>query len=156
MNHAYLVRRAAHWLDTTERSHVILAEVGAGRANEIPDAIGWRAPHRTTLVEVKVSRSDFLADRKKLARRLPGAAVGLFRYYMAPPGLIKPTELKNGWGLLEVHPSMVRRVRPAGRQTRVDREGETALLMSALKRMVHPEFPVKIGALDGNHGRRRR
>lgn len=72
---------------------------------EIPDAIGYRAgvwDEGTVLVEVKVSRADFLADAKKPHRMNPAMGVGLYRYYLAPKGMINPKELPSKWGLIEV------------------------------------------------------
>jgi hypothetical protein len=65
----------------------------------------------TVLVEVKVSKSDFLADRQKPHRAEPNRGVGKYRYYMAPAGLIKVDELPNRWGLIEVNPRGV--IQPA-------------------------------------------
>ncbi|EKF7417516.1 TPA: hypothetical protein MXR76_002063 [Pseudomonas aeruginosa] len=70
----------------------------------MPDAIGFRAvtaETETVLVEVKVSRGDFLADARK-PHRAVGNGVGLFRYYMCPAGLISPDEVPERWGLLWV------------------------------------------------------
>ena len=78
---------------------------GAQRAGvrqwEMPDAIGWKKACHSGLVESKVSRGDFLADRASASGKsrrwvsaasvLPGAA-----------GLIRTEELPAGWGLLEV------------------------------------------------------
>jgi hypothetical protein len=72
---------------------------------EIPDAIGFRAGvfnEASVLVEVKVSRSDFLADVKKPHRLEPAKGMGAYRYFMAPEGLIKVEELPPKWGLVEV------------------------------------------------------
>ena len=55
----------------------------------------------TVLVECKVSRSDFLADKAKPHRHVGG--IGNWRYYMAPEGLISPNELPEKWGLVEVN-----------------------------------------------------
>lgn len=54
------------------------------------------------MIEVKVTRSDFLADRKK-PHRQGGKGMGSWRYYMAPEGLISVGELPDGWGLIEVN-----------------------------------------------------
>jgi len=70
----------------------------------MPDAIGFRAVSsetETVLVEVKVSRGDFLADARK-PHREAGNGIGLFRYYMCPAGLISPDEVPERWGLLWV------------------------------------------------------
>lgn len=74
---------------------------------EIPDAIGWR-PYRQVLcgsvvVEVKVSRADFLADASK-PHRIDGATgMGAYRYYLVPEGIIVPGDLPPKWGLVEVN-----------------------------------------------------
>jgi hypothetical protein len=70
---------------------------------ETPDAIGYRAQgwrDGTVIVEAKVSRSDFLADRAK-PHRLAGG-MGTWRYFIAPAGLLKAEELPDRWGLIEV------------------------------------------------------
>lgn len=55
----------------------------------------------TTVIEVKVSHSDFLHDKKKLARNIDVAyQCGNIRWYLCPEGIIKPEELPEGWGLL--------------------------------------------------------
>lgn len=72
---------------------------------EIPDAIGFRAgvhDECSVLVECKATRSDFLADLKKNHRLNGAEGMGMYRYYMAPAGLIAPTELPQRWGLVEV------------------------------------------------------
>lgn len=53
------------------------------------------------LVEVKVSRSDFLRDKHKPHRHTGG--LGDFRYYMCPEGMIKIEDLPDRWGLLWVN-----------------------------------------------------
>lgn len=75
---------------------------GSGRG-EIPDAIGFRfSGHRdgTVVVEAKTSRSDFLADLRKTHRQ--GKGLGIWRYYLAPEGLLQVHELPGRWGLIEV------------------------------------------------------
>jgi len=53
-------------------------------------------------VEVKVSRSDFLSDKKKHHRINPEFDAGEFRSYLCPVDMIKPKELPENWGLLYV------------------------------------------------------
>lgn len=114
MTHDELVTRAARWLAKTRRCPVVVTEiVTASSTGEIPDAIGWEGG-RSHLVECKVSRSDFLADRKKSFRIMPDLGLGDYRWYMTPPGLVTPDELPDGWGLLEVHPEQVRVLRESG------------------------------------------
>ena len=55
----------------------------------------------TTVIEVKVSHSDFLRDQKKDARNVDVEyQCGNLRWYLCPEGIIKPQELPDGWGLL--------------------------------------------------------
>ena len=51
---------------------------------------------------MKVSHSDFLADKKKWWRTQakPELQAGNLRWYLCPEGIIKPEELPEGWGLL--------------------------------------------------------
>jgi hypothetical protein len=56
----------------------------------------------TQQVEVKVSRSDFLADRKKPHRINSSEDVGQLRSYLCPHGMIKQEELPDKWGLLYI------------------------------------------------------
>lgn len=109
--HAELCTIAVKWLKRPNSSnghgcHVAVSEVRSGWSGEIPDAIGFRqagfTPHDgSVVVEVKVSRSDFLADKKK-PHRVQGG-LGNWRYYMCPEGMIQPDELPEGWGLLWVN-----------------------------------------------------
>ena len=101
MTHPALVELAVRWLRTSYRCGIILSEQ-ACCTGEIPDVIGWKGRYRSVLIECKVSRADFLADRSKPWRVDPQGALGCERYYMAPAGLIAATELLSGWGLLEV------------------------------------------------------
>ncbi|UXF74641.1 hypothetical protein K7574_21340 (plasmid) [Stenotrophomonas maltophilia] len=54
------------------------------------------------LIEVKVSRADFLADARKEHRINPAQGVGKWRYFMCPEGLIDVDEMPERWGLLWV------------------------------------------------------
>jgi hypothetical protein len=70
---------------------------------ELTDVWGMGAGE-TAVIEVKVSRSDFLADRKKWGRSAEAESLGLqagrYRWYLCPEGVIGPEELPEGWGLL--------------------------------------------------------
>ena len=68
---------------------------------EQPDVLGISIGGVSFLGEVKVSRSDFLADKKK-PFRIDGG-IGDFRAYITPKGLLKPEEIPYGWSLWEVH-----------------------------------------------------
>jgi hypothetical protein len=66
-----------------------------------PDIFGFGCD-KTQQIEVKVSRSDFLADLKKSHRIYPANDVGDYRSYLCPAGIIKESDLPKGWGLLYV------------------------------------------------------
>ena len=109
MTHSELCEISKKWLLRPNSQgghgcHVALSECRSGWGGEMPDSLGFRAATRdteTVLVEVKVSRSDFLADAKK-PHRADGEGMGLYRYYMCPEGLIQPEEVPDRWGLLWV------------------------------------------------------
>ena len=103
--HDYLVKRAANWLQKTRQCGVVMPELST-YAREIPDAMGFHH-HNSILVECKVSRSDFLADRKKFTRKHPEKGMGNERYYMCLPGVINKSDLPDRWGLLWVSPKKV-------------------------------------------------
>ena len=129
LTHGDLVKRAAKWLH--QKHAVVITEMSVWP--ETADAIGFAHHSHSTLIECKISRSDFLADSKKSFRREASYGMGSYRYYMAPPGLIKADELPPGWGLLEVHEKQIRVVREAARQESNKRH-EMGLLVSALRR----------------------
>ena len=58
----------------------------------------------SAVIEVKTSRRDFLADRKKWHRSEKaeelGRQAGRLRWYLCPEGVIKKDELPEKWGLL--------------------------------------------------------
>jgi hypothetical protein len=75
----------------------------------IADAVGFgitKGRKRGVLIESKVSRSDFLRDKKKWHRRMDtDGTMGISdRYYIAPEGMLHPDEMPTPWGLLVVAP----------------------------------------------------
>lgn len=81
---------------------------------ENPDVIGWNRyswgskkshPFPGSIVfECKVSHADFLADMEKAARQDNFSGMGDLRYYVCPPGIIKPEEVPGRWGLIYATP----------------------------------------------------
>jgi len=109
---------------------------------ENPDAMGFGGGRAlSVLIECKASRADFLADKKKLFRRVPEQGMGSRRYFMAPVGMLEPAEIPAGWGLLEVYektPKRQRRVREtvtAEPFYERNREAEIQYLVSAIRRI---------------------
>jgi hypothetical protein len=135
VTHAQLVAKAIAWL-RSYRCGVILSEQACG-SGEIPDAIGWKAACHSVLVECKVSRGDFLADRAKPFRQNPCSGVGCERFYLVPRGMVQPTELVPGWGLLEYFERRVERTLASRKDLRTA-EGfrtEMNLLLASLRRV---------------------
>jgi hypothetical protein len=133
-SHADLVRYAVRWLRGHHRCSVVFAEISTS-APLIPDAIGWRRGW-SILVECKTSRSDFHADRHKLVHRHPENAPGQERWYLVPLGLVRRSEVPEGWGLAEVRAGRVHRVvNPPPATLRHERmRMEMDLLLSAVRR----------------------
>ena len=112
MKHAELVQRAGAWLRGTKKCTVVLLEQPHGYSPEIPDAIGW-APGLCVVVECKSSIHDLRAEARK-QHHLNGESMGDERWFLTPPGLVKPSALPFGHGLIEVRgPRQIRVVRPA-------------------------------------------
>lgn len=136
LTHADLVEIGVHWLK--RRGCVgILTELGGRKSvhGEIPDVIGW---HGTTsiLLECKVSRADFFADRKKPFRQDPSKGMGAFRYYLVPSGLLDGEDLaQTGWGLLETAGKLVRLKFKGKQHLDYCVRGELQLMATALQRV---------------------
>ena len=115
------------------------AATGAG---ELPDAIGFRNGV-SCLIEAKVSRTDFLADKKKRFRVDPSLGMGDWRFFICPPDLIKPEELPQGWGLLYAHTKIIKKVSGFPPNTQwfsskpfiANKQAECDFLYSALRRV---------------------
>lgn len=136
MTHAQLVERAVEWL-RSYRCGIVLSEQ-ACISGEVPDAIGWKRACRSVLVECKVSRADFLADREKPFRRNPELGVGCERFYLAPTGMIFPHELPKHWGLLECTRKTTQMAVKSGKPSLRSPQGlmyEMNLLLASLRRV---------------------
>lgn len=102
LTHGQLVEAAYKWILKRGGCGVAFKEFRTGACNgEFPDVIGFYSGG-SLVIECKVSRSDFLADKNKHFRRTPELGMGDHRYYCCPTGLIKAEELPVGWGLLYV------------------------------------------------------
>jgi len=160
--HKNLTEIAVKWLKRSHSQggpgcHVAVSECRSGWSDEIPDAIGFRAAGKndgSVIVEVKVSRSDFLADVKKPHRNGSVKGLGNWRYYLCPEGIIKPDEILDNWGLLYVnnrghikpivgpmnennYRKRMRLIESMWQESNVD--GERFLLVKLLSRVGDPE-----------------
>ncbi len=136
MTHAQLVQKAIAWL-RSYRCSVVLSEQACA-SGEMPDAIGWKRTQHSVVVECKVSRADFLADRAKPFRIKPEIGLGCERFYLTIPELLQVEELPSGWGLLECQRGRVRMVHPASPKNMRSAQGmkyEMNLLLASLRRV---------------------
>jgi hypothetical protein len=135
MTHAQLVEKAVRWL-RGYRCGVVLSEQSCV-SGEMPDAIGWKHACHSVLVEGKVARADFLADRAKPFRLKPEYGVGCERFYLAPATLIRSEELPQGWGLLECRGDKIDMVSRSAKNLRsaIGFRCEMNLLLASLRRV---------------------
>ncbi len=85
---------------------------------ELPNSTGGRFDRRVDLFaiaawpsggfetisyEVKISRSDFLRDIKQPMKQRRGRLYSSQFYFATPPGLIKPNEIPDWAGLIEIN-----------------------------------------------------
>lgn len=135
-HHRDLCLRAARWLRQRGRfqppacPYVAVELVTANP--ECPDVFGWNY-WATVLIEVKVSRADFLADAKKPFRQNPADGAGAFRYYCCPEGLIHGSEVPENWGLLWECDGKIEPIKPAASQPS-NAQSEIAILASIMRR----------------------
>ena len=131
MSHADCVAAAASYMQ--KRSDVVLPEFYSWNA-ELPDVIAFNRD-QSTVIECKVSRSDFFKDRSKPFRMNPNSGMGDSRYYCCPKGLIKPSDLPPYWGLLYVLPDgRIRKQRECYRPFKKNIEAEHHLLFYYARR----------------------
>lgn len=130
MKHSELVEIARKWL--CRFCPVVITEMAS--TDEVPDGIGWNGGF-STLIECKVSRSDFLGEQH-YRRNMP-AQIGQHRYYLVPSGLLTLSDLPDGWGLLELTAAGVRQTKKSDifAGDKVNFGAERRLLCSAIRRV---------------------
>ena len=135
MTHAQLVEKAVRWL-RSYRCGVVLSEQ-ACVSGEMPDAIGWKRANHSVLVECKVTRADFLADRCKPFRQKPEQGVGCERFYLTPPALVKAEELPQAGGCWNCAAGRIEVVQASAKNLRTAAgfRYEMNLLLASLRRV---------------------
>lgn len=128
MTHDELVTRAVLWLRKAKKCRVVVWRPNV-LTYEQPDAMGWTAGAVSFVAECKASRSDFLRDADKAFRRFPSLGMGVYRFYFTPPGLLKESDVPEGWGLAECLPKKVRVVRDAPAHVERNLRSEVAQLV---------------------------
>uniref|UniRef100_A0A6M3JPV8 Uncharacterized protein n=1 Tax=viral metagenome TaxID=1070528 RepID=A0A6M3JPV8_9ZZZZ len=141
ITHSGLVLKGERWLygnsqfKNRYKANVVFRELVTW-CRETPDLLGWtRGSVTSILIEAKVSRGDFKAECRKLHRRVPERAMGNFRFYLTPYGLIRPEEVPGSWGLLWLSKTAksIRLVKPAEYQKANTKE-EYKFLLSVVRR----------------------
>ena len=102
---------------------------------EIADVLGFKRDS-SYMIEVKVSRSDFLRDKKKFFRAMENLGVGNYRYYACPRGMIGPLEIPDGWGLIYIYPEGRARQMLAPDRKERNQRAEHNILYSYARRAV--------------------
>lgn len=94
--------------------------------------------YRTTLIEVKTSHADFLADKKKWVRseaaEIADKCLGNYRYYLCPQGMISIDELPDKWGLLVFDGKKIIKVKPAS-YMKSSTDAELLVMSSIMRRL---------------------
>lgn len=143
-------RHALNWLKK-QGFPVRSSNIQAVGSRERVDVIGFRS-QVSCLIESKVSRSDFLNEKKKPERSGESLGVGVYRFYICPEGLLKLEDIPDNWGLLYSNGKKVTQVmrKPPGNmwpafesgsddwksiQHKVNSSAERAILFSLCRRL---------------------
>jgi hypothetical protein len=143
--HSELCTMAAKWIrrdkgkitgiNSPVKYDYAVVDLVTGNCQEIPDVFAWSS-WASAMIEVKVSRSDFLAEKGNKPWRnneFKGSGVGEYKYYCCPENLIKEDEIPPAWGLLyEINGNIVL-IKDAER-TPSNKSGEFAILLSIMRR----------------------
>ena len=102
LTHDYLNERGAIFLKREKGCGAVAIELKTSLPS-IPDVIGFKSGC-SYLIESKISRADYFADLKKDIRWEGSSfAVGNFRYYLCPEGMVQPEEVPEKWGLMYIN-----------------------------------------------------
>ena len=100
MNHEDLIKIAKKWLWKSCIIVVTEMKLPSGEGETV-DVIGWDDCGWSIVVECKITRADFLRERKKRHHKEKEGGMGNKKYFLVPKGLITTDELPGGGGLLE-------------------------------------------------------
>lgn len=132
LTHSNCVAIVARWLGN--KCGVVLPEFVTYEA-EIADVLGFKRGD-SYMIEVKVSRGDFLRDKHKSFRRMEDLGVGTYRYYACPRMMINLLEVPNGWGLIYIYPDGRARQILAPDRKKANHRAERNILYSYARRAV--------------------
>ena len=143
VNHSYLVNKGAEWLNKKApninyKCQFVCVELVCQGINEIPDIIGL-SPYRNILIEVKVSKSDFLRDKNKKCRKKGIPHLGNRRFYLTPKNLISEKDLPEKWGLLEFDGNNIEIKKDSEWFEDVDDKASNFIYYSIIRRLNKPQ-----------------
>lgn len=140
MTHQELVELAGKWLKKHTQNILIpncgtvITEMNSATlTGEIPDVIGW-CSWCSVLIEVKVSRKDFLRDKNKNFKKSLDLGMGEYKYYICPKGLIKESDLPENWGLIWVDSNKNIMIKKKSDKHNANLNSERSLLLSLIRR----------------------
>jgi len=140
MTHKELTERASKWLKRHNQNTIvpncntIASEItSATSTGEIPDVIGW-CSWTSVLIEVKISRSDFLRDAKKTFRKFADMGMGEHRYYICPKYLLTIEDVPENWGLLYCNEKSKIEIVKKAEQQEANLRCERSMLLSLNRR----------------------
>lgn len=154
MTHKELVQRGARWLQNQPhynyRSPIILPEFSSF-AIEIPDIIGM-SHFNTTIIECKISLTDFKADLKK-NHRCNAKSLGNWRFYLCPVNLIPVDIVPEDWGLLYCHNKNISIVKHPLAHREADVRAEEYHLLYSIARRAKTKgvMPIILAPLESNN-----
>jgi hypothetical protein len=114
---------------------VVVTELSCYKVDEIPDALGFQNDGRSILIECKVSKADYLADRKKLFRQAEYLGMGNEMYFLIPYGVIEKKDYPEKWGVLIYHPGGMIRMEQKPECFETNKAAEVALLTAVVRRL---------------------
>lgn len=137
ITHDSLVKRAKRWLENAHGTKfacgVVLAEFNC-TLPEIPDVIGF-SNHRSILIECKVSRADFKADKYK-PHRHHVRGIGNHRYFLTLPDVACAEDIADGWGLLYATDKKIIEIKESDYFSEDSvKAGEWSILYSVVRRL---------------------
>ena len=136
--HHELCCKAAKWLRTRWYKNKPYADFAVveivTQGYESPDVFGWNSTY-STMIEVKVTHSDFLNDKKKRIKHNSwNGTVGEYKFYFCPTNIIKVDELPDGWGLLYIDKDDKITIEKWGDKLDFNYIGEREIINSILRR----------------------
>lgn len=130
LTHSKLIKIGRKWLFA--RNPIVVTEIMT--TGESPDVLGWK-DGVSTLIEVKASRSDFYADKKKIFRAYADYGIGNYRYFLTAKDLISDKAMPDNWGLLETDGHRIFLRKSPIRFNKINDQHEKRILMSILRRV---------------------